>query len=104
MALPPILNVGSKFLKDKIVRDVVTGRKHICLAISEPGAGSDVAAIATTAVKSPDGKSYGECGGRCSGRRPPPPSSFPPPSLPPSLPPPSAPICVAPPWTLLCTP
>lgn len=67
MALPPILNVGSKFLKDKIVRDVVTGRKHICLAISEPGAGSDVAAIAATAIKSPDGKSYGEFkgGGAC---------------------------------------
>jgi acyl-CoA dehydrogenase len=58
MALPPILNAGSRFLKDKIVRDVVTGKKHICLGISEPWAGSDVSAIRTTAVKTADGKAY----------------------------------------------
>ncbi len=45
-------------MKDLIVRDVVTGKKHVCLAISEPYAGSDVSAIRTTAVKSADGKSY----------------------------------------------
>lgn len=39
MALPPILNYGSEYLKNKVARDVVTGRKHICLAISEPTAG-----------------------------------------------------------------
>jgi alkylation response protein AidB-like acyl-CoA dehydrogenase len=37
MALPPLLRFGSQRLKEKVVRDVVTGRKHISLAISEPG-------------------------------------------------------------------
>jgi alkylation response protein AidB-like acyl-CoA dehydrogenase len=58
MALPPIIKGGSKALKDKIVRDVVTGKKHVCLAISEPWAGSDVSAIRTSAVKTADGKAY----------------------------------------------
>jgi alkylation response protein AidB-like acyl-CoA dehydrogenase len=30
----------------------------ICLAITEPSAGSDVANLKTTAVKTPDGKHY----------------------------------------------
>ncbi len=34
------------------------GRKVICLCISEPYAGSDVAALRTTAVKDPSGKHY----------------------------------------------
>ena len=34
------------------------GDKFICLAITEPAAGSDVANIQTTAVKSPCGKFY----------------------------------------------
>ncbi|KAJ3334446.1 hypothetical protein HDU91_002729, partial [Kappamyces sp. JEL0680] len=38
--------------------DVLSGEKRICLAISEAGAGSDVANIKTTAVKSPCGKFY----------------------------------------------
>lgn len=58
MALPPIINFGSKALKDRVVRDVVVGAKHICLAISEPAAGSDVAGLRATAVKTPDGKAY----------------------------------------------
>ncbi len=40
------------------VQPVVTGKKHICLAISEPWAGSDVSAIRTSAAKTPDGKAY----------------------------------------------
>jgi alkylation response protein AidB-like acyl-CoA dehydrogenase len=51
MALPPILHYGSDYIKNKVVRDVVTGKKSICLAISEPGAGSDVANIQATAKK-----------------------------------------------------
>ena len=58
MALPPVLNAGTKFLKDTIARDIVTGKKHICLGISEPWAGSDVSGIRTTAVKTADGKAY----------------------------------------------
>ena len=40
MALPPVISVGSQKMKDEVVRAVITGRKNICLAISEPGAGS----------------------------------------------------------------
>ena len=54
MALPPIFTYGSQYLKDKICRDVITGKKSICLAISEPWAGSDVANIQTTAEKQGD--------------------------------------------------
>lgn len=58
IGLPPVMIFGQKQLKEKIVPEVLSGRKQICLAISEPGAGSDVAAIKTTAVKTPDGKHY----------------------------------------------
>ena len=54
MALPPILHAGSDYLKNKVCRDVITGKKAICLAISEPYAGSDVANIRTTAVRQGD--------------------------------------------------
>jgi acyl-CoA dehydrogenase len=56
--LPPILKFGSQQLQEKFVPDIITGRKRICIAITEPGAGSDVANITTTAVKSKDGKHY----------------------------------------------
>ena len=45
-------------LKERVVRDVITGEKRICLAITEPYAGSDVANVRTTAVLSPDGKHF----------------------------------------------
>jgi len=54
MALPPIINAGSQYLKDLVVRDVVTGNKQCSLMISEPGAGSDVAGIQTAATKEGD--------------------------------------------------
>jgi alkylation response protein AidB-like acyl-CoA dehydrogenase len=54
MALPPILLAGSEAMKQKVCRDVITGKKHICLAISEPYAGSDVANIRTTAKREGD--------------------------------------------------
>jgi acyl-CoA dehydrogenase len=42
------------YLKDKVARDVITGKKLICLAVTEPYAGSDVANIRTTAVRDGD--------------------------------------------------
>jgi alkylation response protein AidB-like acyl-CoA dehydrogenase len=54
MALPPILKHGSEELKNTVCREVITGRKHCSLAISEPDAGSDVANIQTTAKKEGD--------------------------------------------------
>jgi len=58
MALPPVLLAGSDAMKEKVARAVITGEKNICLAISEPGAGSDVANIQTAAVLSKDGSHY----------------------------------------------
>lgn len=45
IGLPPVINFGSKPLKDKIVGPCLKGEKLICLAITEPWAGSDVANI-----------------------------------------------------------
>jgi alkylation response protein AidB-like acyl-CoA dehydrogenase len=56
--LPPVMNFGSKYLQDKCVKDCLQGKKFICLAITEPYAGSDVASLRTTAVKDPSGKFY----------------------------------------------
>jgi len=58
IGLPPVLNFGSEDLKAKVVPDVLSGRKPICLAISEAFAGSDVAGIRTSAVKTEDGKHW----------------------------------------------
>jgi predicted heme/steroid binding protein len=44
--------------KKKIVDDVFSGKKKLCLAITEAFAGSDVAGLRTTAEKTPDGKHY----------------------------------------------
>jgi alkylation response protein AidB-like acyl-CoA dehydrogenase len=54
IGLPPIINYGSQYLKEKVLRSVITGKKHICLAISEPYAGSDVAGIRATATRDGD--------------------------------------------------
>jgi alkylation response protein AidB-like acyl-CoA dehydrogenase len=54
MALPPLLAHGSPALKALVAAPVVRGEAFISLAISEPGAGSDVAALAATAVRRGD--------------------------------------------------
>ena len=54
IALPPVLSVGSQYLKDKVARNVITGEKIMCLAVTEPYAGSDVANLQTTAVRDGD--------------------------------------------------
>jgi len=55
-ALPPVLNYGAPTLKTKIVDEVLTGKKHMALAITEAFAGSDVAGMKCRATKSDDGK------------------------------------------------
>lgn len=45
-------------LKQKIIAECLSGKKSICLAITEAFAGSDVAGLRTTAEKTPDGKHY----------------------------------------------
>ena len=54
IALPPILNHGPKAMRDKVARDVISGKKIMGLAVSEPTAGSDVANLSTTATKDGD--------------------------------------------------
>ena len=56
--VPPILKFGNRQLQERFLPELLTGKKRTCIAITEPGAGSDVASIATTAVKTPDGKHY----------------------------------------------
>ncbi|KAG0350457.1 hypothetical protein BG005_010024, partial [Podila minutissima] len=55
IGLPPIIKFGSEELKRRIVPDVLAGKKTICLAITEPQAGSDVANLTTTANEASDG-------------------------------------------------
>ncbi|KAK3201561.1 hypothetical protein GRF29_185g1339457 [Pseudopithomyces chartarum] len=55
---PPLLKYASKQLQDKIFPEILSGEKRICLAVTEPSAGSDVRNITTTAEKTPDGKHY----------------------------------------------
>lgn len=54
IGLPPVLNWGSEALKDQVAPPVLAGEKHISLAITEPGGGSDVAALSTTARREGD--------------------------------------------------
>ncbi|KAF8149866.1 peroxisomal acyl-CoA-dehydrogenase [Crassisporium funariophilum] len=58
IGLPPVLNFGSPALKAKVIPDVLSGEKPICLAISEAFAGSDVFGLRTTATKTEDGKHW----------------------------------------------
>ena len=58
IGLPPVLNFGSPAIKGKVIPDVLSGKKLICLAISEAFAGSDVSGLKTTAEKTADGKHW----------------------------------------------
>ena len=56
MAMPPILAFGTEEQKQEWVVPAIKGEKILCLGITEPDAGSDVAGIKTRAVK--DGNEY----------------------------------------------
>lgn len=58
IGLPPILHFATPAVKNSVVPEVLKGNKRVCLAISEPGAGSDVAGIQTFCTKSADGSHY----------------------------------------------
>ena len=58
IGLPPVLNFGSPAIRNKVVPEVLSGKKFICLAISEAFAGSDVQGLRTTAKKTEDGKHW----------------------------------------------
>lgn len=50
-----IQRYGSQELKDRFVRDIVSGKWGGTMLLTEPSAGSDVGALETTAVKNKDG-------------------------------------------------
>ncbi|KAK4702143.1 acyl-CoA dehydrogenase, partial [Phenoliferia sp. Uapishka_3] len=58
IGLPPVLHFGTEELKMRVVPPCLKGEKRIALAITEPGAGSDVASLTTSARLTPDGKYY----------------------------------------------
>ncbi len=55
---PPVAKYGKKALVDRILPGILSGDKRICLAITEPDAGSDVANLTCEAKLSEDGKHY----------------------------------------------
>lgn len=56
IGLPPVLRHGSPGLQQEVIPPVLRGEKIAALAITEPGAGSDVAALRTKARR--DGDDY----------------------------------------------
>ncbi|KAF5026978.1 hypothetical protein F66182_1008 [Fusarium sp. NRRL 66182] len=50
--VPPLLHYGDLNLQQRLLPDLLLGRKRTCIAITEPDAGSDVANITTTATLS----------------------------------------------------
>jgi alkylation response protein AidB-like acyl-CoA dehydrogenase len=56
MAMPPILAFGTEEQKQEWVVPAIKGEKILCLGITEPDAGSDVAGIKTRAVR--DGEDF----------------------------------------------
>ena len=56
IGLPPVLRHGTRELQQEVIPPVLRGEKVAALAITEPGAGSDVAALTTRARR--DGGDY----------------------------------------------
>ena len=54
MATPAIAQFGSEYLKETYLAKAISGEMVSAIAVTEPGAGSDVSALATTAVKQGD--------------------------------------------------
>ncbi len=54
IAIPPIISHGTDEQKERFVKPVILGDKIAALAITEPGGGSDVADLQTTAVREND--------------------------------------------------
>ena len=54
MCTPAIAEFGSEYLKETYLRPAISGDMVGAIAVTEPGAGSDVAALATTAKKEGD--------------------------------------------------
>lgn len=58
IGLPCVMKYCIPSVNEKVTREVLKGEKRICLAISDPDAGSDVAGLTCVATKSECGKFY----------------------------------------------
>ena len=54
ISIGPLENFASTEIRARVLEDVVLGRKGSCLAVTEPGGGSDVANLKTVAVREGD--------------------------------------------------
>ncbi len=69
MAAPTIAAFGTDEQKRKFLRPLFTGEQIYCQLFSEPGAGSDLAGVATRAVRDAHDPMTGSSTGRRCGRR-----------------------------------
>ncbi|MEU5397888.1 acyl-CoA dehydrogenase family protein [Streptomyces sp. NPDC005963] len=58
IVLPYLLHLADKKQRRRWLPDIATGRSVLCIAMTEPGTGSDLAGIRTTARLSEDGTHY----------------------------------------------
>jgi len=58
ISFPAVMHFASKPVKERVMAECLTGEKRICLAVTEPFVGSDVANLRTTAKKSECGRYY----------------------------------------------
>ena len=58
ISCPPLVKFGRPELVKRILPDILAGDKRICLAVTEPDAGSDVANLTCEAKLSDDGKHF----------------------------------------------
>lgn len=58
IGLPPVIKKGKPGIREPVVMACLKGEKRIVLAITDPDAGSDVAGLTCTAVKSPCGEFF----------------------------------------------
>ncbi|NNU16179.1 acyl-CoA dehydrogenase [Parvularcula sp. ZS-1/3] len=55
ISIDPIVRFAGPHIRDRVVPEIVSGRKGSSLGITEPGGGSDVASLTTKAVKDGNG-------------------------------------------------
>ncbi|GAP84253.1 putative acyl- dehydrogenase [Rosellinia necatrix] len=58
IGLPPVVRHGTEAQKRRWLPGALTGATSFCLGVTEPGGGSDVSAIRTTARRTADGSRY----------------------------------------------
>lgn len=58
IGIPPVFKFAKESVKRRVLPGILAGDQRICLSITEPDAGSDVANLTTTAEKTADGKYY----------------------------------------------